>query len=76
MRSVLAWSLLITLCAPATAATATHAHRQHAVVRSTHGLTVGPVSGWAYSPRSPVYQPAPYDDQPELGHNPYAGWGG
>jgi hypothetical protein len=73
MRSVLALSLLLALCAPVTAATA----RLHAVVRSTHGLLMGPVSGWAYSPPPRVLShPAPFDDQPELGHNPYAGWGG
>ena len=77
MRSVLALSLLLALCAPVTAATAPHTHRQHAVVRSTHGLLMGPVSGWAYSPPPRVFShPAPFDDQPELGQNPYAGWGG
>jgi len=77
MRSVLALGLLIILSAPVSAATARHAHRQHAVVHSTHGLIMGPVSGWAYSPPPrALYQADPYNDQPELGHNPYAGWGG
>jgi hypothetical protein len=67
VRSVLTLSLLITMFAPVTAATTRHAHRQHVVVRSTHGLIMGPVSGWAYSPPPRVfYHPAPFDDQPEL----------
>ena len=35
MRSILALSLLITLCGSANAATVHHAHRRHAIVRPT-----------------------------------------
>jgi len=63
MRSILALSLLITLCASAEAA-AVHHHSKarHVVVGSGRGLTPGlAVPGWAYAaPRPPGY----YDDTP------------
>jgi hypothetical protein len=50
MRSILALSLLITLCGSANAATVHHAHR-HAIVRSNQGMIApGPASGFAYAP--------------------------
>ena len=53
MRSILALSLLITLCGTANAATVHHAHRRHA----------DPASGFAYAPPgSPIhYRAAPYN---------------
>jgi hypothetical protein len=80
MRSILALSLLITLCASANAATGRHAHR-HAVAPPNQGLVMGPDSGWAYAPpRGPRAQYAPgpvYDDQPNpLVDSPYKNWGG
>ena len=77
MRSSLALGLLIFLCAPVGAATAAQGHRHHATVHSGRVLT-GPAAAWAYSPGAPARpQPAPhYNDQPEPGHNPFAGWGG
>ena len=38
MRSILALSLLITLCGSANAATVHHAHRRHAIVRPNQGM--------------------------------------
>jgi hypothetical protein len=78
MRSGLILSLLIFLCAPVGAAMAAQGHRHHATAHSTRALTTGPAGAWAYSPAGPARpQPLPhYDDQPEPGHNPYAGWGG
>jgi len=81
MRSILALSLLITLCASANAATVRHAHR-HAVAQPNQGLVMGPASGFAYAPppgpRVP-YAPAPqyYNDQPNpMVDSPYKNWGG
>ena len=52
MRSFLAFGLLITLCASASAATVHH---------SRHHVIVSPSQGWAYAaPRPPV----DYDDTP------------
>ena len=62
MRSILALSLLITLCGAANAATVHHAHRQH--VRPNQGMISDPASGFAYSP--PSIRSAP-DDEPYLG---------
>jgi len=80
MRSVLALSLLITLCASANAATVRHAHR-HAVAQPNQGIIMGPASGWGYaSPAGPRAQYAPgpvYNDQPDPRvDNPYKNWGG
>ena len=51
MRSILALSLLVTLCGSANAATVHHTHRR-------------PASGFAYAPPGPPiqYQSAPYND--------------
>ena len=78
MRSGLVLSLLIFLSAPVSAAMAAQGHRHHATVHSGRVLTTGPAAAWAYSPGAPARaQPAPhYNDQPEPGHNPFAGWGG
>jgi hypothetical protein len=68
MRSILALSLLITLCGSANAATVHHA-RRHAMVRTDQGrIASDPASGFAYAPAGPPmqYRPAPYDD--------YNGW--
>jgi hypothetical protein len=80
MRSVLALSLLITLCASANAATVRHAHR-HAVAHPNQGLLVGPASGWGYAPPAgsrAQYAPGPvYNDQPDpTVDSPYKNWGG
>ena len=58
MRSILALSLLITLCGTANAATVHHAHRRHAIM-----TTSDPASGFAYAPPAPPmhYQAAPYN---------------
>jgi hypothetical protein len=72
MRSILALSLLITLCGSANAATAHHAHGRHAIVRPNQGtIASDPASGFAYAPPGPpiYYRPAPYDDYNE----PYFG---
>jgi hypothetical protein len=71
MRSILALSLLITLCGAANAATAHHVHRRHAVVPPDQGITASdPASGFAYAPFGPPvqYRPAPYND-----NGPYPG---
>jgi hypothetical protein len=62
MRSILALSLLITLCGSANAATVHHAHLRHAIA---------PASGFAYTPPGPPihYRPTPYNDYNE----PYFG---
>ena len=65
MRSVLALSLLITLCGSANAATVHHAHRRHAIVGPNQGMIASdPASGFAYAPPGPPihYQAAPYND--------------
>jgi hypothetical protein len=61
MRSILALSLLITLCGSANAATVHH--RRHAIVRPSQGMIArDPASGFAYAPpRPPIYRPAPYN---------------
>jgi len=67
MRSILALSLLITLCGSANAATVYHAHRRHAIVRPDQGMiTSDPAPGFAYAPAGPPihYGPAPYNDEP------------
>lgn len=51
MRSILALSLLISLCGFANAATV-HGHRRHAVVDPHHHMyPSGRASGFAYAPR-------------------------
>ena len=64
MRSILALSLLITLCGSANAATVHHAHRRHMIASD-------PASGFAYAPPGPPihYRAAPYNDYNE----PYPG---
>ena len=65
MRSILALSLLITLCGSANAATT-------AIVRPNQGMIVSdPASGFAYAPPGPPmhYRAAPYNDYNE----PYYG---
>ena len=72
MRTILALSLLITLCGSANAATVHHAHRRHAIVHPNQGMIASdPASGFAYAPpRPPIrYRPAPYND----GNEPYPG---
>jgi hypothetical protein len=79
MRSILALSLLVTLCGSANAATMYHAHRRHAIVRPNQGLiSSDPASGFAYAPLGPPihYQPAPYNDQPSPYDNRFPNWGG
>ena len=71
MRSILALSLLITLCGSANAATMYHAHRRHAIVRPNQGMFASdPASGFAYAPPGPpIHRAAPYNDYNE----PYFG---
>ena len=72
MRSILALSLLATLCASANAATVHHAHRRHAIVRPNQGMFASdPASGFAYAPPGPPihYRAAPYNHYSE----PYYG---
>src|SRR5262249_40437340 len=70
MRSILALSLLITLCGSASAATLHHAHR--AVVHPQQGMIASdPADSFAYAPAGPPigYAAVPYDGYVE----PYAG---
>ena len=69
MRSILALSLLITLCGSANAATVHHAHRRHVLNQGM--IASDPASGFAYAPSGPAihYQAAPYNDSNE----PYYG---
>jgi hypothetical protein len=80
MRSILALSLLVTLCGSVNAATVHHAHRRHAVVHTNQGLiSSDPASGFAYAPLGPPihHEPAPYyNDQPSVYDNRYPNWGG
>lgn len=72
MRYILAFSLLITLHASASAANTSHVRRQHAVDRARQGVTADTVPGFAYAPpvRYPARpEPSPYD-------NRYPNWGG
>jgi hypothetical protein len=49
MRSILALSLLVTLCGSANAATVHHTHRRHAI--PNQGMIASdPASGFAYAP--------------------------
>ena len=69
MRSILALSLLITLCGSANAATVHHAHRRHVLNQGM--IASDPASGFAYAPPGPQihYRAAPYNDYNE----PYFG---
>ena len=70
MRSILALSLLITLCGSANAATVHHAHRRHAIVRPNQGMIASdPASGFAYAPPGPPihYRAAPDYNEPYPG---------
>lgn len=60
MRSILALSLLISLCGVANAATVHHAHR-HAGVHAHQSLSPNSASSFAYAPDRPPTQfgPAP-----------------
>jgi hypothetical protein len=72
MRSILALSLLVTLCGSANAATVHHPHRRHAIVRPNQSLlSQDPASAFDYAPPGPPihYQPSPYNDYNE----PYPG---
>ena len=77
LSSGLALGLLLSLSAAANAAT-THHHRRHAAVRSSQGVIVNSVPGYAYAPpEAPrVYQPDPYNDQPGPYDNRFPNWGG
>jgi hypothetical protein len=57
MRSILAFSLLITLCGSASAATVHPAHRRHAPNQGM--IASDPASGFAYAP--PVQHGASFD---------------
>ena len=72
MRSILALSLLITLCASANAATVHHAHRRHAIAGPNQGMIDSdPSSGFAYAPSGP---PIRYLSAPDNDYNePYLG---
>lgn len=69
MRSILALSVLISLCGVANAAAVHHGHRRHAVLRPHHHMyPSGRASGFAYAPRQ--YRSAPYyqgDSEPYYG---------
>jgi len=72
MRSILALSLLVTLCASANAATVHHAHRRHAIAGPNQGMIDSdPTSGFAYAPSGPSirYRSAPDNDY----NGPYLG---
>jgi hypothetical protein len=70
MRSILALSLLITLCGYANAATVHH--RRHVIVHPNQGMIASdPASGFAYAPLGP---PIHYRSAPDNGYNePYPG---
>jgi hypothetical protein len=60
MRSMLALSVLISLCGVANAATVHRGHRQHTELRPHHHTYLsGRASGFAYAPRQ-YYRSAPY----------------
>jgi hypothetical protein len=60
MRSILALSVLISLCGVANAATVHHGHQRHAVLRPHHHMyPAGRASGFAYARRQ-YYRSAPY----------------
>jgi hypothetical protein len=71
MRSLLALSLLMTLCASASAATAHHSNPRFHAMALPRQVFLGPaVPGWAYAaPRPAVhYDGAPsYDDPSKFG---------
>jgi len=60
MRSILALSVLLSLCGVANAATGHHGHQRHALLRPHHHMyPSGRALGFAYAPRQ-YYRPAPY----------------
>jgi hypothetical protein len=62
MRSILAVSVLISLCGIANAATVHHGHRRHAVLRPhQHMYPSGRASGFAYAPRQHYRSADPCD---------------
>ena len=62
MRSFLALSLLMILCASASAATVHHTiRRHHVIVRPSQGFKGYAVPGWAYAAPPPAVH---YDDTP------------
>jgi hypothetical protein len=66
MRSILALSVLISLCGFANAATVHHGDRRHAVLRPHHHrYPSGRASGFAYAPRPQHSQSTSSCDQPE-----------
>ena len=68
MRSILALSLLVNLCASANAATVHHAHRRHPI--PNQGMIASdPASGFAYAPPGPPihYRAAPDYNEPYPG---------
>jgi hypothetical protein len=65
MRSILALSVLISLCGFANAATGPQGHRRHAVLRPHHHMyPSNRASGFAYVPRQ-HYRSADPCDRPE-----------
>jgi len=76
MRSILALSLLIALCASANAATVHRTHRRHANVPPNQGSVSSSVSGWAYAPSGPPVQYRPVPQTPSRYENRYPNWGG
>jgi len=67
MRSILALSVLISLCGAANAASGHHGHHRHVVVRPHHHMYPSArASGFAYAPRQhyrladPCAKPEPY----------------
>ena len=69
MRSILALSVLMSLCGVANAASVYHGHHRHAVVRPHHHMyPSGRAPGYAYAPRH-YYRSANPCDRPE----PYYG---
>jgi len=70
MRSILALSILISLCGAASAATVHHGSHRHAVLRPHHHMyPTGRASGFAYAPPR-YYRPSPYYQDY---HEPYYG---
>jgi len=72
MRSFLALSLLMIICAAASAATVHHTiPRHHMIVLPSQGFSGYAVPGWAYAaPRPTVH----YDDTPSYNDPSRFGW--
>jgi hypothetical protein len=69
MRSVLALGLLISLCAPSSAATVHHARsRAHVIVAPSQGVAVPP--GWY---KFPGYPPIPPEENRNLDPSNFGG---